>query len=225
MKKVSILILIFALLSSCEKESNVPDGNNTPGNALIDPRDGKSYVTVKIGDQVWMAENMAYDGAGKEIEFNLDWGENSTYDGWCYYGLNQPKYGNAYGILYQWEIAKNVCPAGWHLPDNDEWKELVNYLGGDSIAGGRLKEKGTTHWIQPNYGATDSVGFSALPGGYRAYYGSNFGYMGYSAFFWSSAVLNNDTAYCWQLYHDRPETDHTIFPKSSGFSVRCVKDN
>ena len=172
-----------------------------------------------------MAENLNYTGSDiQHITDNSEWTNNDDYDGWCYYGINKAKYGSTYGVLYQWGVAKDVCASGWHLPSDAEWTELTDYLGGASVAGGKMKESGTPHWISPNTGATNSAGFTALPGGYRAYYGSNFGFMRYSAYFWSSTENNNSYSSCWRLYQDSSEVDHGSFSKKNGFSVRCVKD-
>lgn len=111
-----------------------------------DPRDGKVYKTIKIGTQIWMAENLAF----------------KTSTGCRVYGNNN-FYISVYGYLYSWESAKNVCPSGWHLPTDAEWTALIAYLGGEDVAGGKLKS--TSNWASPNKGATNSSGFAALPGG------------------------------------------------------------
>ena len=212
------------MLPSCEKDKPEADPNENwiVGDDWIDTRDGQSYSTVQIGDQVWMAENLAYEGEGQQITDNVAWANNSNYDGWCYYGNNKATYGSSYGVLYQWEIAKDVCPSGWHLPSDSEWTEITDYLGGKSVAGGKMKESGTTHWNSPNTGATDSIGFNALPGGYRAYYGANFGFMGYSAYFWSSTEGSSVSAWSHNINHS--EVGRSKYSKHSGFSVRCLMD-
>jgi uncharacterized protein (TIGR02145 family) len=215
-------MLFVMVCPCCEKDEPDSNENWTVGDDWIDPRDGQSYATVQIGDQVWMAENQAYEGAGQQISDDVDWAENSNYDGWCYYGDNKAKYGCSYGFLYQWEVAKEVCPSGWHLTSDAEWTELTDYLDGESVAGGIMKESGTAHWNSPNTGATHGIGFNALPGGYLAYYGSNFGFMRYSAFFWSSTEYNSSHAMCHRLYHNNSEVVRESFFKRSGFSVRCV---
>jgi uncharacterized protein (TIGR02145 family) len=220
-----MLFMVFAMVfPSCEKEVPGLNENWFVGEYWIDPRDGRSYATVQIGDQVWMAENQAYEGAGTQISDDVDWMESSQCEGWCYYGDNQSKYGSTYGILYQWEVAKEVCPSGWHLPDDEEWTQLTDYLGGESVAGGKMKDPGTIHWIEPNTVASQSVGFHALPGGRRAYYGSNFGFISYSAYFWSSTETDSSHAIYRRLHHNSPAVFRDKNLKESGFSVRCVKD-
>src|SRR3989344_2199999 len=123
-------------------------GGNETG-TLTDFRDGKVYKTVKIGNQWWMSENLNY-----QIDSS-----------WCY--NNDPNNCDVYGRLYKWDDALNSCPTGWHLPDTNELNELANYLGGYSVAGGKMKEAGYEHWLPPNTGATNETGFSALPGGVR----------------------------------------------------------
>ncbi|MBP9649138.1 MAG: fibrobacter succinogenes major paralogous domain-containing protein, partial [Paludibacteraceae bacterium] len=142
-----------------------------------------------------------------------------------------------YGVLYNWTAAmdgeassttnpsgiQGVCPTGWHLPSDAEWAGLTNYLGGTSVAGGKLKETGTTHWASPNTDATNETGFTALPGGNRANNGSfaNFGYYGY----WWSAT-EGGTYYAWArgMYFSSYDVYRYLYTKELGFSVRCVRD-
>jgi len=131
-------------------------------NTFTDPRDGKVYKTVKIGNQVWMAENLNYDASGSK----------------CY--NNDPANAEKYGRLYDWETAKKVCPAGWHLPSEEEWEILIDFVGGAEIAGTKLKAK--FGWN--DFNGTDDFGFSALPGGRMSY---GFCEVGYSGFWWSAS--------------------------------------
>ncbi len=166
--------------------------------SFIDTRDGKEYKTVKIGNQWWMAENLQYP--------NINRGDFDS------------SYLKIFGLVYSYEGACNSCPDGWHLPTTEEWRELIDFLGGDSIAGGKMKSE--KHWRTPNKGADNESGFSALPGG--AYFTPNptFGYIGLSAFFWSQSNFI-------ELTHD----DRAILIKPSKktsfhafYSVRCIKD-
>ena len=118
--------------------------------SFTDFRDNRAYKTAEIGNQVWMAENLAY---------------KSPTGCWAY--ANNENNIATYGYLYDWATAKNVCPLGWHLPSDTEWKVLIDYLGGESVAGGKMKESGTTHWESPNLGATNESAFWALPSGIR----------------------------------------------------------
>ncbi len=154
--------------SDTETKSNyisVTSGIET--GSFTDPRDGQTYNTVKIGNQWWMAENLNYDA---------DTGS------WCY--NDNSSNCTTYGRLYDWATALTVAPAGWHLPTDAEWTVLTDYLGGLSVAGGKMKETGTTHWSSPNTGATNESGFTALPGGSRYYPDGAFHHLGYDAIFW-----------------------------------------
>jgi len=158
-----------------------------------------------------------------------------TGNSWCY--DNNSSYCDIYGRLYDWATLMNgasssnavpsgvqgICPDGWHVPSDAEWTILVDYLSGDGIAGGAMKEAGYTHWNRPNTGATNSSGFSTLPGGYRSIYGS-FYYMGSSAYFGSSSEY--DASYAWGriLYYDFDDVSRSYYYKDYGRSVRCLRD-
>ncbi len=148
------------------------------GDTLLDARDGKKYKTVQIGSQCWMQENLDF---GLMIDGTYSQTDNDTIEKYCY--DNDSLNCGIYGGLYQWNEmmnyllipgTKGICPAGWHLPSSEEWTQLSNWLGGLSIAGGKLKETGTLHWRSPNTGATNISGFTALPGGH--------GYPNYAGF-------------------------------------------
>lgn len=210
-------------------------------NGIIDERDGNHYNIVKIGKQIWMAENLKYlpsvvgRGTGSKTE--------SCYYVYGYDGTNvteamATENFQTYGVLYNWHAAMNgavsseanpsgvqgACPSGWHLPSYAEWKELRDHLGVEN-SGGKLKETGTTHWSYPNIGATNETGFTALPGGARSLEG-NFVHIGNAAY-WSCAT------------EDERSANHSCIPgissgvssvdfyglaKENGHSVRCVKD-
>jgi uncharacterized protein (TIGR02145 family) len=129
---------------------------------------------------------------------------------------------DTYGALYNWESAKNACPPGWHLPSDSEWTTLTAFLGGETVAGGKMKETGITHWESPNSGATNTSGFTALPGGYQQN-NSGFTAMGYFTTFWSSTVIGSNAWYRDLAYYNdgvtRNFSDH-----SPGYSVRCIRD-
>ena len=224
-------IVSSVILSSCSKDD---DDNNSSGGGtnpstngetgtFTDNRDSKTYKWVKIGDQVWMAENLNYTGSGiQHITDATEWDNNSDYDGWCYYDNNSSN-GTIYGALYQWEAAKRACPSGWHLPTDAEWTTLTDYLGGINVAGGKMKEIGTTHWNSPNTGADNSSGFSALPGGLRSSSG-NFLNLGNGGLWWSAAEYSSNDAYYRYLTYNHTEVYHISDGKSHGYSVRCVRD-
>lgn len=163
-----IAFKIQAIFYPGQYGTGTASGTPCPGMPTItDPRDGQVYPTVKIGSQCWLQKNMNY----------------KTGNSWCY-GDNSTNC-DTYGRLYDWKTALKVCPKGWHLPSDDEWSTLTTFLGGEGVAGGKMKEAGTSHWASPNEGAANSSGFTALPGGYRRYNG-NFANLTYAANFWSS---------------------------------------
>jgi uncharacterized protein (TIGR02145 family) len=169
-----------------------------------DLRDGKTYKTIKIGKQTWMAENLRYASTG---------------ECWCY---NDSSINcNKYGRLYDWSTAKESCPKGWHLPSEDEWTIMVNYIGGEEIAGGKLKSK--SGWNNPNEGATDSCGFSALAGGYRFPNGGYF-YAGMFGSWWTSTEGNATFAWNRGMTYNNTTVYRSFFSKTYGRSVRCIED-
>jgi uncharacterized protein (TIGR02145 family) len=155
-----------------------------------------------------------------------------TTPGYCWYNNDEAIYKDTFGALYNWFVvdtvsngSKNVCPMGWHVPTDAEWTILTTYLGGVSVAGGKLKETGTTHWLSPNTGATNESGFTALPGGYRFLDGTSCN-LGISGSWWSSTEYTYSYgAYLWSFgYIDCNASRSYNDGKTSGFSVRCVKD-
>ena len=205
---------------------------------------GQKYKTVKIGDQIWMAENLNvnhYRNGDKipQIKDNEEWIDLVS-GAWCYYE-NKPKNGRKYGKLYNWYAVNDprcLTPEGWHVPTDAEWKELEMYLGmsksqadkEDDIRGiyegGKLKEVGTIHWDSPNDGATNVSGFSALPGGYRgSSYGNGCYYMGSNAEFWSSTEDSSYVAWGRGLDYETSVIGRYTASKDRGFSVRLVRDN
>ena len=169
-------------------------------NSFTDPRDGRTYKTVKIGKQVWMAENLAFDYKGS----------------FCY--DNKLENADKYGLLYNWETAMKVAPPGWHLPSNEEWTELADYLGGNDKAGKKLKA--VNAW---NNDSTNEVGFTALPGGRRYTDGSFYDVGGYG-FWWSSSPDGSSYAWRRRLSTGGSALDRFSGSRQSGFSVRLVRD-
>ena len=199
-------------------------------------RDGNMYSTVKIGNQVWMAENLKTtklrDGTDIPlVEFNSQWEQMST-PAYCYYQNAGPgsinNYGEIYGALYNWYTVETglLCPSGWHVPSQSEWTTLIDYLGGEDVAGGKMKETGTTHWNNPNKGATNESGFTALPGGGRVGDGRYGIYvLGVHADWWSSTLYDNGhMAFVWEVSHIFSSAGSWYDFLNMGFSVRCLKD-
>jgi uncharacterized protein (TIGR02145 family) len=201
-------------------------------NAFYDTRDGKYYTTAQIGNQCWMTKNM---NTGTRINLNANQTNNGIIEKSCYNNLESNC--DIYGGLYQWDELMNytsssssnpsgrqgICPAGWHLPSDAEWTELTTYLGNDTLTGGKMKETGTAHWLTPNTGATNSSGFTALPGGYRDYNGV-ICCLGYVAEFWASTEASSAMARGRQLDYLNAGVNISGMVKTYGLSARCLKD-
>jgi uncharacterized protein (TIGR02145 family) len=188
-------------------ENAVHSTSSNHSGTFTDPRDGKIYKTVKIGKQTWMAENLNYEASG----------------GKCY--DNNPINAQKYGRLYNWETAKRVCPPSWHLPSNEEWQELVDFAGGDKIAGKKLKAtNGWDSFYGRSGNGTDEYGFAALPGGY-GFSNGNFYKIGKSSSWWTAT--ENDAGYTElrkMYYADMNVSDGIGHVKTDLDFVRCVKN-
>jgi len=189
-----------------------------------------SYAqTVTIGAQVWMAKNLDVSYFKNvdpipEAKTDEEWQEagNNKQPAWCYYD-NDPANGDKYGKLYNHYAvtdSRGLCPTGWHVPSDSEWTTLENHLGGSSVAGRALKSKG---WNPPNTGATNSSGFTALPGGRRYDFGGFF-YMTYYGRWWSSSVSAGSSAWGRGLNYDSSNIYRAYSGRTNGFSVRCCRD-
>jgi uncharacterized protein (TIGR02145 family) len=192
--------------------------------------EGNVYNIVQIGTQTWMAENLSTTilNNGTPIPHkpqSLDW-ENSFTSAYCWYNNDYELYGQTYGALYNHKTVQTgrLCPEGWKVPSDNDWMTLIEYLGGESVAGGKLKETETTHWRSPNTGASNQVNFSALPGGYRHYSGGIFMNVGNAAYFWSSSKQTfSPVAYYWSIYYGQTSINKNGSYYQFGYSVRCVK--
>ena len=172
--------------------------------SLTDPRDGQNYLTIEIGSKTWMAENLNY-----EI--------GTT---WCF--DDDPINCTIYGKMYDWHTAQVACPVGWHLPTIEEWDETIAYLGGSTIAGGTMKS--TQGWNTPNTGASNSSGFTGLPGGCKSVTGS-FSMIGMMGFWWSATQSGNvNNVYTPVLNTLSEEALKPTNHQGDGFSLRCLKD-
>jgi uncharacterized protein (TIGR02145 family) len=189
--------------------------------------DGNAYTTVTIGTQVWMAENLKttkYNN-GSAIPNVTDgptwW--NLTTHAYCWYD-NNISYKTPYGALYNWFTVEkgNLCPAGWHVPTTDDWEVLSDFLGGELIAGGKLKEAGTTHWISPNTGATNETGFTAVPGGMHDW--NKCRNMGELGLYWSATGDVGESTDCYNMLNTTAWLQSASQNKKIGYSVRCIKN-
>ena len=200
---------------------------------------GKTYNSVIIGMQCWMTENL---NIGSAIPGSQDQANNGVIEKYCYNNISANC--DVYGGLYQWAEmvqylngatntaswnpaptgnVQGICPSGWHLPSDADWSSLAAYLGGTSVAGGKMKETGTVHWAAPNTGATNSSWFTGLPAGDRDLSGS-FIFLATYGDFWTSSEANSTQAW----YRNLNTGNETLYIggyyKSDGFAVRCLKD-
>jgi uncharacterized protein (TIGR02145 family) len=189
--------------------------------------DGNVYKTAINGTQVWMAENLKTTkyNDGTAIPFvndNNSWAALIT-PAYCWYNNDSTANKNTYGALYNWYSVNTnkLCPGGWHVSTDAEWTTLTTYLGGESVAGGKLK--GTTHWEGPNTGATNESGFNALSSGYR-YYNGAFANIGYYGFWWSATEGNVSDAWARYMGYTSSSVVRDKFSKQYGWSVRCLRD-
>jgi uncharacterized protein (TIGR02145 family) len=205
-----VMIMAATVLTGCKKDDDnpTPPGNTT--GTFTDSRDGHIYNWAQIGDQVWMTENLAYkpDQGTGFLAYDND--EN-----------NVP----VYGYLYTWDLAQTIAPVGWHLPSEQEFRTLVNYLGGDEAAYKKLLEKGTAHWGSPN-DATNESGFTALPAGYFDPRHNAFRMMGTLTSFHTSSEYPGDNTSTMRLVLNQNFKDASVegSPKVLMVSVRCVKN-
>jgi uncharacterized protein (TIGR02145 family) len=232
-----IVVLIPFLIVSCSSEPEETSGTVTD-------IDGNVYKTVIIGKQWWMAENLkvTHYRNGESIPNVVDGEEwcNLTSGAYSVYE-NDSENIPLYGLHYNWYAAtdpQGICPEGWHVPSDEEWMELEMYLGmsreeADIIGwrgtdeGGKLKEAGTDLWQNPNTGATNETGFSAVPSGGRASdpaYVGGFFYQGEHTAIWSSDEYSSNEALFRVIEYDQPGIKRNVYRKGNGFSIRCVQD-
>ncbi len=214
-----------------DHNGNVWYGGNVTFTLLSAPItdiDGNTYNTIQIGSQTWMKENLKTtkyrDGTSiTYISSNSSW-QNTTSGAYCNYDNNSSN-ANIYGRLYNWYAVNNnkkICPNGWHIPTDADWNILINYLGGENVAGGKMKEAGTVHW-QTNVGGTNSSGFTALPSGYRLISGSYDG-INSTTYFWSSTLSYANAVKTKKLYSSGIKVISDDVAYNWGSPCRCVKD-
>ena len=192
--------------------------------------DGNVYDTVMIGEQIWLGENLkvTHYNNGVPIPNVTDftsWGTLAT-GARCYYNNDSVTYDSVYGALYNFYTITDpngICPAGWHVPSNADWEATEIYLGGQEIAGGKMKEAGTLHWKSPNTGATNSTGFTGLPGGARDPV-NDFRFLTENGVWWTASATGPTNAWSTYFWYLNTGVDHNPTPKKYGFSIRCLKD-
>jgi uncharacterized protein (TIGR02145 family) len=191
--------------------------------------DGNIYNVIVIGTQVWMKENLKTtkyrnNTSISNVTVNATWAALTT-AAYCWYTNDAATYKNTYGAMYNWYALNSgdLCPTGWHESTQAEWTALASYLGGATVAGGKLKETGTTHWTF-NVGATNETGFTALPAGYRAAGSGVFSSLGTYAGWWTPDQATATNSYFWSIYADAANANNYAEVKTGGQSVRCVRD-
>ena len=204
-------------------------------NLTVTDIDGNVYQTVQIGDQLWMAENLkvTHYNNGDPITYitseehwgSMDQGQYAVYN-------DQPINTDIYGNLYNWAVIgdiRGVCPEDWHVPSDDEYTLLTDFLGGESVAGGKMKEAGLEHWgyysDQISLEATNESGFTGLPAGHRNTNTGDYIYMGFYGYFWTSTENGSELAWRRYLFHYSSGVGEDTFGKPNGFSIRCVADD
>ncbi len=224
------VLLYFIASSFCPLTAQDPNTGT-----YTDLRDGHDYKWVKIGTQVWMAENLAYlpvvypstiYSAFQPYYYVYDY-EGSD--------LKEARNGNhrKYGVLYNWEAAINACPSGWHLPTDAEWKTLEKYLGMDASEADKgdirengnagLKLKSRSGWILKTANGDNSSGFNALPGGYKYQIGGFYS-VGYEAHFWTATKDQTVSSWSRTLYYASDGVRRLTPLRINGYSVRCIQN-
>jgi len=237
-KKTNIIIFPLAIMGvliiltiKCKKE----DDEKPIETGTVTDIEGNFYKTVKIGSQWWMAENLKTTRYNDSTTIPLvtdsaTWFNLNT-PGYCWYNNDSSVYKDTYGALYNWYTVNTgkLAPIGWHIPTNDEWTILINYLGGKDVAGGKMKETGTVHWESPNIEATNESGFTALPGGDRENvigWDSGFEFAGIRVIgtWWTATEYVTTCAWTRHLFSYGPYVGEWDNFKVAGMSVRCVRD-
>ena len=217
--------MLFAI-SWTKGDSNIQSSGIGDENSMQQ----NNIASVAIGTQVWMGKNLNvnhYRNGDKipQVKDPAKWAKLTT-GAWCWYN-NDPATGAVYGKLYNWYAIhdpRGLAPSGWHIPTDSEWYVVSSFLGENAKnAGGKMKETGSAHWLDPNVNATNSTGFTALGGGYRENIGQ-FAYINFLGYWWSSTESGTKLAVCRRLHSYGGFMDRMSYEKQKGFSVRCIKN-
>jgi uncharacterized protein (TIGR02145 family) len=228
-----LVVLFFGCSTSSENNSNLDNLTDIDGNV---------YESVTICNQTWTKSNLNVskytDGTTiPQVTDQNQW-INLTTGAWCYYN-NITANGAKYGKLYNWyalmgihdkasatnpALRKKLAPTGWHVPTDEEWTQLTDCLGGAPVAGGKMKSTGTSIWQAPNAEATNSSGFTGLPGGSRSNYDGTFSNISSNGGWWSSLEYYSESAWFRALNYLNGNMNRSPRSKFDGFSVRCIKD-
>jgi len=217
--------LIFILVVMVFARINIASAQTV---STLQDQDGNIYKTIRIGNQVWMAENLRttkyIDGTPIPIVSDKSaWIALST-PAYCWYN-NDTIYRNKFGALYNGYAinSEKLCPSGWHISTDAEWTAMIELLGGENVAGGKMKEAGLKNWMSPNTGATNESGFTSLPGGTR--YGNGLFFSVNSAgSWWCLNKSNSLNGWYRSMNYASKTVTRNFIDLTNGFSVRCVKD-
>lgn len=217
-----LTLLLLLLHAGCSKDDE--EDVTLPATDI----DGNVYNTIKIGKQIWFAQNLKTtrynDGTPiLYVPAKNEWAALKT-GGYCWYD-NNITYKETFGALYNWNTVASdkLCPAGWHVPSDEEWNILAESLGGEGVAGGKLKSTDKAYWKEPNTGASDKLKYTALPGGCRIFDGSFYNiYL--RGIWWSSTESLENVSITRELDYEYRALLRRSFDKTGGVSVRCIKD-
>lgn len=232
-----LLSIIVMLFSSCSDESG--GGDSYLSSTRVKDFDGNEYGVITIGDQVWFSSNLHVgnlnDGSPllSRVFVGYEWA--SAGQAFCIYPYTHIDGCDsveaviaAFGVLYNWDAvnSKKLCPTGFRVPTDEDWDELVTYLGGEAIAGGKVKSRRTApgsqpYWESPNTGATDNFGFKAVPSGFRSSLGQ-YDLVGYYAEWWSSTQSSTDVGHTYYASYDNSGLYPSSGKKKAGYAVRCM---
>jgi uncharacterized protein (TIGR02145 family) len=217
-----VIVFCCILLAGCEADKPLINNDNT-----VTDIDGNTYPTVTIGSQIWMAKNLdvsRYRNGDPipQVQDAAEW-SNLTTGAWCYYENNTAN-GPIYGKLYNWYAVndpRGLAPEGWHVPASAEIISLTDYLGGEDVAGGKLKSTGFDYWKAPNKGASNITKFNALGAGVLH---THFNFLREVAKFWCSDLINTQLSYTFIMNSDYEFLITDSDDIQDGYSIRCIKD-
>lgn len=233
---------VFSYNSSGDSATYSDEEIVITNSTFITDIEGNTYQIITIGNKTWTQNNMNVtkysDGTPiPQVTDENSW-TNMEIGAWCYYN-NITTNGITYGKLYNWyavkgiydsasasnpALRKKLAPNGWHIPSDTEWTTLIDYLGGLTVAGGKMKSTGAMIWQSPNVGATNESGFSGLPGGGRNINGGTFADIGKNSYWWCSSEKTTTSAWYYILNNGYVNAYRSSNNKKLGFAVRCVKD-
>lgn len=227
---LGLAVLLITLTSACKNNSNTLIPDYTGEVDTITDIMGNSYNTIGMGSQIWMAQDLRTtrlnDGSLiPEVTSDSVWAELQT-PAFCWYNNDSTNFKSSYSPLYNFYVitSGSLCPTGWHVPDKAEWEYLASFVGGEKVAGGKLKESNSAHWNEPNTCILNNYNFIALPGGCRKDFNGEFLEIGNMGFWWTGNSESFFIADCFSMSYNVTKLARIETNKREGHSVRCVKD-